>query len=72
MDRLNRTRLLFGDDAMKKLKSSTILVVGCGAVGSFAVEALARGTEDRWKVPVLSSSYLRIFSYLFSPLKFFS
>ncbi len=42
MDRLNRTRLLFGDDAMKKLKSSTILVVGCGAVGSFAVEALAR------------------------------
>ena len=42
MDRLNRTRLLFGDAAIKKLSSATIMVVGCGAVGSFAIEALAR------------------------------
>lgn len=42
MDRLNRTRLLFGDAAIKKLGSATIMVVGCGAVGSFAIEALAR------------------------------
>ena len=42
MDRLNRTKLLFGDAAIKKLSSATIMVVGCGAVGSFAIEALAR------------------------------
>ncbi|MDW2958498.1 MAG: tRNA threonylcarbamoyladenosine dehydratase [Alphaproteobacteria bacterium] len=42
MDRLHRTRLLFGDDAIQKLQNSTVMVVGCGAVGSFAIEALAR------------------------------
>lgn len=42
MDRLHRTRLLFGNDAINKLQQSTVMVVGCGAVGSFAVEALAR------------------------------
>lgn len=43
MDRLHRTRLLFGDDAISKLQNATVMVVGCGAVGSFAIEALARG-----------------------------
>lgn len=42
MDRLNRISLLIGKDAVKKLQKSTVMVVGCGAVGSFAVEALAR------------------------------
>ena len=42
MDRLHRTRLLFGETAIKKLHNATIMVVGCGAVGSFAIEALAR------------------------------
>ena len=42
MDRLHRTRLLFGDIATEKLANSTVMVVGCGAVGSFAIEALAR------------------------------
>ena len=42
MDRLHRTRLLFGDNAPQKLGRSTVMVVGCGAVGSFAIEALAR------------------------------
>lgn len=42
MDRLHRTRLLFGDSAMNKLQSSSVMIVGCGAVGSFAIEALAR------------------------------
>ena len=42
MVRLNRTRLLFGDSAVQKLQKSTVMVVGCGAVGSFAIEALAR------------------------------
>lgn len=43
MDRLHRTRLLFGVDAISKLQNATVMVVGCGAVGSFAIEALARG-----------------------------
>ena len=41
-DRLHRTRLLFGDTGIEKLQKATVMVVGCGAVGSFAVEALAR------------------------------
>ena len=42
MKRLHRIKLLLGDDAVKKLRQSTVMVVGCGAVGSFAIESLAR------------------------------
>ncbi|MGN0919760.1 MAG: ThiF family adenylyltransferase [Alphaproteobacteria bacterium] len=41
-DRLSRMRLMVGDRALKRLKQAHILVAGCGAVGGFAVEALAR------------------------------
>lgn len=41
-DKLHRTRLLFGDTGIEKLQKATVMIVGCGAVGSFAVEALAR------------------------------
>ena len=40
--RLQRTALLLGNPAMKKLEKAHVLVVGCGAVGSYAIEALAR------------------------------
>ena len=42
MDRLHRITLLLGKDNINKLQQSTVMVVGCGAVGSFAIEALAR------------------------------
>ncbi len=42
MTRLYRTRLLFGDTGVKELRASAVMIVGCGAVGSFAIEALAR------------------------------
>lgn len=42
MDRLHRISLLVGKDAVSKLQKSTVMVVGCGAVGSFTIEALAR------------------------------
>lgn len=42
MDRLHRIRLLFGEESVNKLQQSTVMVVGCGAVGSFAIESLAR------------------------------
>ncbi len=38
----SRTELLLGDNAMRKLQNSKILVFGVGGVGGFAVEALAR------------------------------
>lgn len=41
-NRLARIRLLLGDENVKKLQNATVMVVGCGAVGSFAIEALAR------------------------------
>ena len=42
MNRLHRINLLFGKERVEKLQKSTVMVVGCGAVGSFAIEALAR------------------------------
>ncbi len=41
-DRLHRIRFLLGCAAIEKLRASHVMVVGCGAVGSFAIEALAR------------------------------
>lgn len=41
-NRLNRITLLLGSEKIEKLRQSCVMVVGCGAVGSFAVEALAR------------------------------
>jgi tRNA threonylcarbamoyladenosine dehydratase len=38
----SRTRLLLGDEALARLASAHVAVAGLGAVGSFAVEALAR------------------------------
>lgn len=37
-----RTRVLLGDDGMAKLASSMVCVIGLGAVGSYALEGLAR------------------------------
>ena len=41
-ERFSRTELLLGADAVKRLASSRVLVAGLGAVGSYAVEGLAR------------------------------
>jgi len=42
MGQFIRTQMLFGGDAMEKLKNTHIAVVGVGGVGSYAVEALVR------------------------------
>ena len=39
---LARESLLIGEENIKKLNSSTVAIFGCGGVGSYAVEALAR------------------------------
>ena len=41
--RLSRMALMVGDVGLKKLQQAHVVVVGCGAVGSYAIEALARG-----------------------------
>jgi tRNA A37 threonylcarbamoyladenosine dehydratase len=41
-ERFSRTRLLLGPEALKKLTNAHVAVVGLGAVGSYAVEAIVR------------------------------
>ena len=48
-NRLSRTQMLFGKEAMEKFKSSRVIIFGIGGVGGHAAEALARsgiGTLD--------------------------
>ena len=40
---LSRTEMLFGEEAMEKLRRSHVLLLGLGGVGSYAAEALCRG-----------------------------
>ena len=39
---LDRTELLIGKEALEKLQSSTVVVFGCGGVGSYVIEGLVR------------------------------
>lgn len=42
-ERLQRTALLMGEDALRRLQAARVAVFGLGGVGGYAVEALARG-----------------------------
>ena len=49
LNQYSRTELIFGRDAMEKLRASRVAVFGIGGVGGYTVEALARsgvGTLD--------------------------
>ena len=41
-NQFSRTELIYGKEAMDKLKKSRIAVFGIGGVGGYAVEALVR------------------------------
>ncbi|MBR5712340.1 MAG: tRNA threonylcarbamoyladenosine dehydratase [Lachnospiraceae bacterium] len=41
-DRFSRIRLLYGEEAMKRLAAARVAVFGIGGVGGYVVEALAR------------------------------
>lgn len=41
-DQFARIRLMVGEDGLERLKNASVVVAGLGAVGSYAVEALAR------------------------------
>ncbi|MGD9677259.1 MAG: ThiF family adenylyltransferase [Vulcanibacillus sp.] len=43
----SRLELLYGMEAINKLKNSTVVILGIGGVGSFAAEALARSAVGR-------------------------
>ena len=42
LNQFSRTQLLYGKEAMDKLKNSRVAVFGVGGVGGYVVEALAR------------------------------
>lgn len=41
-DRYSRTEMIIGREALEKIKSSSVLVLGIGGVGSYVAEGLAR------------------------------
>lgn len=45
-DKFARTELIFGKEAMEKLKNSRVAVFGIGGVGGYTVEALVRSGID--------------------------
>ena len=42
LNQFSRTELIFGQDAMKKLKNAKVAIFGIGGVGGYVCEALAR------------------------------
>lgn len=48
--RFHRSELMLGPEAMARLASASVAVVGLGAVGSYAVEALARSGVGRLRL----------------------
>ena len=49
-ERFKRVELMLGHDACKRLQDASVTVVGLGAVGSYAVEGLARAGIGRLRV----------------------
>lgn len=47
LEQLARNRVFLTDDGLQKLRSSFVIVVGCGGVGSHAAAALARSGVSR-------------------------
>lgn len=49
-EKFKRTELLLGSEAMERLERSTVTVIGLGAVGSHAIESLARSGIGALKI----------------------
>ena len=46
-DEFARTALLIGEEKLQKIRSSSVMVLGVGGVGSHCIEALARAGVGR-------------------------
>ena len=50
-DRLDtRTGILIGEEGVEMLRSASVIVCGCGAVGGYAIEGLVRAGVGRMRV----------------------
>lgn len=49
-DRFHRIRLMLGEEGFERVQGAFVMVVGLGAVGSYAVEGLARAGVGRLRV----------------------
>ncbi len=47
-NRFMRTKLLLGETGIQKLHNATVMIIGLGAVGGYALEALARSGVGRF------------------------
>jgi len=50
LEQLARNRVFLTDDGLEKLRSSFVIVVGCGGVGSHAIAALARSGVSKLRL----------------------
>lgn len=50
LEQLARNRVFLTDDGLSKLRSSFVIVVGCGGVGSHAIAALARSGVSKLRL----------------------
>lgn len=48
--RLNRTKIMLGDEKLNQLQNSFVVIVGIGAVGGYALEAIARSGVNNIRV----------------------
>ena len=49
-ERFRRTQLMLGAEAWERLRGSCVTIIGLGAVGSYALEALARAGVGRFRL----------------------
>lgn len=61
MNEFSRLTTLIGEDNMEKLKNTTVLVLGLGGVGGYAVEALARSGIG--KLILVDKDYVEITNF---------
>lgn len=47
---LQRTAMILGDEALERLRNSTVMIFGLGGVGSYAAEALARSGVGHFRL----------------------
>ena len=55
--RFMRTGLLLGEEGLRRLHEASVMVVGLGAVGGYALEGLARAGVGRLTRRILTVRY---------------